>query len=69
MILELERYRAKELVILVERNQIDPYDAIDELARRITARRRNRVPENPEAIRAYARLSVRFGYKPLPPLR
>lgn len=69
MTLELFRYRATELETLAMRGNIDPYDAIDELARRITARRRNGDPENFKATRAYSRLAVRFGYKPLRPLR
>lgn len=66
----LLQYGAEELARLAVIWRVDPYDAIDELVRRIENRRALGRPDNPVAIHIYERLSSWFDYKPLrPPVR
>ena len=58
---------AEQLARLAVIWRINPYDAIDELARRIENRRVQGRPDNPVAVRVCEQLSCLFDYKPLRP--
>ncbi|MFK0572904.1 hypothetical protein [Endozoicomonas sp.] len=65
MITDFILYGALDLEWLAMTGKADPYDVIDELARRIRNRRCERRTENPLAIEAYNRLSGWLDYKPM----
>lgn len=62
---DLLQYGAEELAKLAVIYEVDPGEAIYELARRIENRHRSGRPVNPVAVKTLERLLVWFRYHPM----